>query len=40
MSFDPLDYLRHIKVEVDYLQVSCAGGSVPGLDYLKIFLCL
>jgi uncharacterized protein with HEPN domain len=25
MSFEPLDYLRHIKVEVDYLQVSCAG---------------
>jgi uncharacterized protein with HEPN domain len=25
MSFEPRDYLRHIKVEVDYLQVSCAG---------------
>ena len=25
MSFEPLDFLRHIKVEVDYLQVSCAG---------------
>jgi uncharacterized protein with HEPN domain len=25
MSFEPRDYLRHIQVEVDYLQGSCAG---------------
>ena len=25
MSFEPRDYLRHILVEVDYLQGSCAG---------------
>jgi hypothetical protein len=25
MSFEPRDYLRHIQVEVEYLQGSCAG---------------
>ena len=25
MSFEPRDYLRHIRVEVEYLQSSCAG---------------
>jgi len=25
MSFEPRDYLRHIQVETEYLQGSCAG---------------
>ena len=28
MSFEPRDYLRHIRVEVEYLQGSCAGLSL------------
>ncbi len=28
MSFEPRDYLRHIRVEVEYLQGSCADLSL------------
>jgi hypothetical protein len=28
MSFEPRDYLRHIRVEVEYLLGSCAGLSL------------
>jgi uncharacterized protein with HEPN domain len=28
MSFEPRDYLRHIRVEVEYLIGSCAGLSL------------
>ena len=27
MSFEPLEYLRHIQVEIEFLQGSCSGLS-------------